>query len=235
MTIEFDATMPYKYQKANYWYNWINNVLPHREYIIDMIYSQEDPPIFKVVVPDGTSEDIQNSLVNSFANYSEPARWFMFHHSDDHFLTTQEIATTDYQLVQSYIQSPNSDDMSAAGSTDKTVLCDMKVIAHLSTTDTSLFTGLDLEAEPVTVSFKIHDKTRNVVISEETVNINQIISAWQTKSPSGPEEEFKTIQIYGLRDQTATFACIWQFFVKVSNPNVSISLNGIQKLYYLQE
>lgn len=235
MTIEFLATMSQNYTKINYYYNWMNNVLPYREYILDMIPSNPNSLTYTIVVPDGTSEEIQNSLINSFASYSEPERWFMFHHSDDHFLTTQEISSTDYQLVQSYIQSPNSDDAAAAGSTDKTVLCDMKVIAHVSTTDTSLFSSLDLENEPVTISFKVHDKTRNVDIAEETVSINEFVSAWQTQSPSGPVEDFKTIQLYGLRDQTATYACIWQFFVKVSNPNVNVTLNGIQKLYYLQE
>ena len=114
---------------------------------------------------------------------------------------------------------------------DQVVFSALKTVFEYATNDISVFaTG----STTCVVNFQVFDYTRNIEITSTTLDISDVITEWQTlaQTQSGPAYKLRSFMIEGLRNVVADFDCIWQFNLSVSNPNVIVKTNSMQRLYY---
>ncbi|CAK0766869.1 hypothetical protein CVIRNUC_003402 [Coccomyxa viridis] len=85
---------------------------------------------------------------------------------------------------------------------------------------------------PVLVTINIFDITRNIQVASQVVDMTSVVTNWQQTVQTGPATGFMTAQFTGIMNKTASYDCIWQFQLSVTDPNVSVNLNALQYLLY---
>lgn len=187
----------------------------------DFTYTDPDLIIDTTVVLNVTEQQNLQTLVN---NYTDPAVFLVLDTTTTDACMSKTTSSATPENVLSFIFSPNNPVGSSTFDSLKTVL-------EYSTTDISLFaTG----STDCTVTFQIFDYTRNAQITLNTFDISDVLLSWKTLSgtTSGPAYVLRSFMVQGLRNLISNYDCIWQFRISVSNPNVSVRSNSMQRLYY---
>lgn len=216
-----------KYEYFRYYVKNISN----NKFIGELINNlQENNPMVKIIaIVENITEEDWNLIGLALLNYIEPNEALILHHTDDHFLNTIETNSQELLVLQSFIQSPHITDMASNKLNVPTVLNDIKIICCLRVNDNNVLSSWNQAIDPISIQFQIYDKTRNIIVSNQIIDISDTV----LNLKNGAElKEFKTLQIYGVKDKIDTYSCIWQFKASISNPNIYLSINGVQKLYY---
>ena len=103
----------------------------------------------------------------------------------------------------------------------------IKTIIQVSSTDPQ-----QVLTSPVQVTISIFDITRNIQVASQVVDVTSIVTNWQQTNQTGTATGFMTAQFTGIMNKTATYDCIWQFQLAVTDPSVSVNLNALQYLLY---
>ena len=107
-----------------------------------------------------------------------------------------------------------------------------KTALSFGTTDVTQFATGDTSC---TITFQIFNSTTNQQLTSNTIDISSTIQAWQTLAQNGgtgAQLAYQTFMVEGLRAFLMTTDSIWQFWIGVSNPNVTVVSNSLQSLYY---
>jgi len=219
--------------KNEYAKNFIKTVSNNKFSLGIGSYNQDNIPSVTIYSNvDTVTEEDWVAIQLALQSYTEPVEYLILHHTDDHFLNTIETNSNDLTVLQSFIQSPPVTDLMSDKANIPMVLNDMKVICCLRVDNSSVLTSWDSVNDPITITFQIYDKTRDTIISTQTLDISNIALNFKNGTTT---VDYKTVQIYGLRDVIDTYSCIWQFRTSISNSNIYLSINGAQKLYYQVE
>jgi len=85
------------------------------------------------------------------------------------------------------------------------------------------------------VTWSIFDYTRNFEIGTQEFDFSDKVIEWATAASNGQTgsvDFYRCMMFDGLITKTTNYDCIWQFKLSVSNPNVTVQMNGLQMLYY---
>lgn len=179
------------------------------------------------VFSDVLSESDQASLSNLVSSYSNPPYWLELDHTESSPLMTNAITSTSNVIMQSVI-------VSQYGQTN-IVLDNMKTIVRYSTENPAYFATWNSNIDPIVFNLSINNYTTNNIVTDISANINTDVATWKQMAIAGSNtlpDIFKTIQIYGLKDKIPNYDCIWLFQGSITNSNVAVSLNSLQKLFY---
>lgn len=182
-------------------------------------------PTLDVWLTDPISQEQVDNFTTLVNNYNEPPYFLIFDHTEDQFLRTVAINTSYLSPLQSWIQSP---DFTVIINPIK--LGDIKILVELTTTDASVFDTWDPIQDPISISLQIFNVTTNQVLVTQNTDITNIITSWKNKT--GYQEAHQTIQLYGFVDLTTNFSNIWKLLGSVTNSNVYLGINSVQKIYY---
>jgi hypothetical protein len=172
----------------------------------------------------------QDLLTQQVQAYVDPPYYKIFRQALDMPLTTENINSTEFVTVNTSINSATV--VADQGTVVK--LGGLKTVVKYTTDDVTQFANFD-ENSTNTVTVQFFDYTRQTVLVTNEININDILTAWKNDAingGSGSRQQLKSSQFYGLIASCPIHDCIWQIRVKVTNPLVAVSLNGLQKLYY---
>lgn len=187
----------------------------------DFSYTDPDLVINTTVVLDGPQLADLQTLVD---DYTDPDVFLLLDTTTTDACCSMYTSSPIPENVLSFIFSP----VNPVGSSTFNAL---KTVMEYSTEDISAFANGNTSC---TVIFEIFDYTRDIQISSNTLDITDILEAWQTlaQTQSGPQYKLRSFMIEGLRNVIANYDCIWQFKISVSNPNVRVRTNSMQRLYY---
>lgn len=189
-------------------------------YYSDFTYTDPDLSITATIVLDGPQYAALQTLVD---NYVDPAVFLILDTTTTDACRSAHTSSSTLENVLSFIFSPTNPLGDSTFNALKTVL-------EYSTDDIALFaTG----STAATVAFSIFDYSRNVEISSAVLDISDVLAGWQAQAPgTGPAYELRSFMVEGLRNVIANYDCIWQFKISVTNPNVKVRTNSMQRLYY---
>ena len=155
------------------------------------------------------------TLVN---NYTDPAVFLQLNTTQTMPSTSASTNSAQATPVMTFIFSnQNSFEQALDG---------IKTVIQVSSTTPQTITG------SVQVTVTIFDITRNIQVATQTVDVTSIITNWQKTAQTGPATGYTTAQYSGIMNQSASYDCIWQFQLSVTNPSVTVNLNGLQYLLY---
>ena len=165
------------------------------------------------------------SFTSAMTSYVDPSSWLQFARVDDAPLFTNPTNSSTLVASHTFIASPRTD--------DSAVIDSMKTVIEYSTSAVEGFAAFNPNSAN-TITVQIYDISRAMVIRSTTFSINSILAGWQASAATGatgPVSVFKSLQLYTLRNMLP-YDCIWQFQLSVSNPQVFVSLHGLQKIWY---
>ena len=84
---------------------------------------------------------------------------------------------------------------------------------------------------------QIFDITRQIAITEKTIDISNITSSWNTLAQSGSTQSnyvLQSVLFDGLNNKTCGYDCIWSTMVKPSDSNFKVRFHSLQHLLYNQ-
>lgn len=171
-----------------------------------------------------TTEE-QDLLTTLVTDYVDPEYFLQLSYTDSLNGTSEKTNEQVLREVQAFI-FPDLNNIQ-----DGTTLDSLKSIIKVQNYAVEGLTGIT--GGSVTVS--VTDKTRDMFIASETVNIDDIITSWNALAATGATGEvtgYKTVMITGLKDKATTFDCIWVFSLSTSDPQIYARLSGLQKLFY---
>jgi hypothetical protein len=130
--------------------------------------------------------------------------------------------------VQSFIfpSSGNSD--------DGTLIDSLKSILKITALDVASFAN----ATTGTLTIELYNYTRDYSITTKVINIDGIVQDWATmasENVTGPNTVYQSVMFSGLMSHTTNYDNIWVFRIGVSDVNMEIRMNGLQKLFYSVE
>lgn len=155
------------------------------------------------------------TLVN---NYTDPAVFLQLNTTQTMPSTSASTSSAQATPVMTFIFTNQN--------SIETVLDGIKTVIQVSSTIPESITG------SVQATVAIHDITRNLQVATQTVDVTSIITNWQQTAQTGPATGYTTAQFSGIMNQSASYDCIWQFQLSVTNPSVTVSLNSLQYLLY---
>ena len=163
------------------------------------------------------------------ADYTDPSYWLELDHTENHSLrsiTTNE--TSCQTFLDTFIIAPYAHDNVVMGS--------MKTVVRCTTPDPSWVSSWNAATSPISVEVCVHCGTTGRDISSNSMDISaDIDAAWRPMVAAGSNTVpplYKSIQLYGFKDASPNSDCIWHLTGSVSDSNVCIDLNGLQKLFY---
>lgn len=110
----------------------------------------------------------------------------------------------------------------------------LKTVLELTLSDQDSIVG-DADTRLV-VDFQLYCQTRKLVLRKIQVDCSDILTSFKTIASSNRTSsvlrDYKSVQLSGLKEFLPDYDCVWQFKVGVSNPLVSVALNGLQSLYF---
>lgn len=162
-----------------------------------------------------------------FNSWNQPSRYLSFFKSETYSLSTERIKSNDLQVVNSFIMAGFS-----PADNEEISLASLKTIIGTHTNNVENFanySGTD------TVTIQLYSLTLDTLIIENVINLAEVTSAWKTKAlanETGKVDTWKTHQVFGIDNYLPSYDCIWQWRVSCTHPDIEISLNGQQRLFY---
>ncbi len=187
-------------------------------------YTYSDPELTIFTTDELTNEQLL-SVETIIQNYSDPAVFLVLNSTVPDTVRSITTNSTTPEVVQTFIFTNTNQYGSGTFNAIKTVL-------EYATDDVSLWANFE---DQLTVTFKIHCYTRNVDISEFTINITDVANTWKQmalNNQTGPHSVYRTFQVEGLRSSVANFDCLWNYILSVSDPNLKATVHAKQMLYY---
>jgi hypothetical protein len=176
----------------------------------------------------------QSQLAALVAAYTDPSVYLVLAGTESHSGVTETTNSTTLRDVQAFchprVTLPNGDNVRPDGS----VLDQIKVFLKLSVADVS--TVADLGSG--NVGIQIYDKSRNIAISDLTVDVSAQLQQFQAAAQAnetGFATAYKSVQIYGLRSHLLQCDCMWVFRLSSPDSRITVSMNGFQKLFFTLE
>lgn len=168
-----------------------------------------------------------NTLV---ASYTDPAQFLVFDHSESlamHSHYTEDvdnIRIDNKYILQTFVfVNRNSEGL---------VLDSCKTIVEYTCDNVQNF----VDTTSGNVNVEIYDITRNVSISNKTIDISPIATQWNTLAQTGSTSGstiFASTTFDGLMNKTTGYDVIFQLRGSITNPpNFDFRLNGLQYLFY---
>lgn len=165
-------------------------------------------------------------LVN---DYVDPSVFLQFHHTEtialhSHFTKDTDISSSDdLSIIQTLIFSANK-------CNGGDVLDTAKTVVEYYCPNPQLFTETS-----GSIILELYDITRDVIISSQTIDLEEIATNWNTLAASGstsPNTMYKSFSFTGLMNKTPSYDCIWQFRGVASHASFTFRINGLQYIYY---
>ena len=171
------------------------------------------------------------TLVNG---YVEPAYYLNFSRTESTALHSHYTCETDLiqdtggnKIVQTLIftnrNTPNGE-----------VLDCLKTVIEYNTPNVQNF----LNTTSGSATFQIYDITRNYLISNQTIDISNIATQWNTLALTGSTQGntvYQTNVCAGLLGKSTTYDCVWQYKMNTSSPLFNVRMNGLQYIFSNQE
>ena len=191
-------------------------------------------PTLTVNTSAALTADQLTTLTNLVNTYIEPPYYLTFARTESttlhsHYTNDPDLieATNGNKIVQTMIFSNRNTPNGEVLDCSKTILefCSPNVHDFINTTTGS-------------VQFEIYDITRNFQISQQTIDIFNIATQWNTLAQTGlttSNTVFQTTVCPGLLNKSTNYDCIWQFRLSTSNPTFTCRMNGLQYIFSNQQ
>lgn len=162
--------------------------------------------------------DVELQKLTTFVeNYVDPAVYLLFNNAISYPLSSNSTNSTSFMPVQNIIyQNQNTENL---------VMDSMKTVLVIKSSTPNL-----LMDSSYFVEMQIMDKTRNIQIFSGRLDITSLVNGWSLMSTA--QNTVKSWQLYGLASKTPSYDVIFQFSMRVSNPNLFVQLNALQFLFY---
>jgi hypothetical protein len=108
----------------------------------------------------------------------------------------------------------------------------IKTILEYTTEDVQAFLNA---SGSYSVHFEIRCYTRDITLESFDIDITDIVMGWKTMAENavtGKQTVYRTFLIEGLRHKVASYDCLWNYYVAVSDANIFVTAHGRQMLYY---
>ena len=190
--------------------------------------------------------DADKAALDAFvAAYVEPPCYLSLQRSQMLTMQSGTINTADdFAYLQTLtVVPPDPSDVEAAGPGGLTE--SIKTVVRCTTGNLDYFRTWDSNADPITATVRVWDWATASVVASNTVDFSSNIAALWVPLARGEDlpaahAAYSNMQLFGpcvcqsvqVYGATPTAAAIWQLHGRVSNSNVSISLNGLQQLQY---
>ncbi len=149
--------------------------------------------------------------------YVDPAVYLLFSNAISYPLSSNSTNSTTLVPVQNIIyQNQNTANL---------VMDSMKTVLVINSATPNL-----LRDSTYFVDMQVMDKTRNIQIFSGRLDITSLVNGWSMLSTA--QNTVRSWQLYGLASKTPSYDVIFQFSMRVSNPNLSVQLNALQFLFY---
>ena len=170
------------------------------------------------------------TLINA---YVDPAIFLSFNHVEtfpSHTPSTNNLSNSiinDNLVLQTFIFSAKQENnvvLDSAKTIVEFICPNVKNFLNI-TTGSTLETGLCIQ-----------DITRNIMISSQDVNIDNIITIWHDLAATGSTQsnsQFKAVQYTGLMNKNPSYDCIWQLCSPAPfDSNFTFRCHSLQYIYY---
>lgn len=199
-------------------------------------------PTVEVHVTKELPPDQEAELTRAVQEYKDPSSWWTLHSTENLFLGTPLVNSQEPTVVQTFIVSPPSSDTAGVLDSIKTMLlCQCTDVRDFEFWNSDN-NNTDDAAGPASgarcwATIELYDLTQMQTVVKHEQSLDDVCSEWRAlavdKHASGKGESWKAVQLYGLKGMMPGADAVWQFKLHVSNPMISVSLNGMQKLYYM--
>ena len=171
-----------------------------------------------VVTSQPLTSDQAAQLATLVNNYTDPAVFLQ--------LNTTQTMPSSSSSTSSAVAVPVMTFIFTNQTTFDLALDGIKTILQVSSATPQSITG------SVQATITIFDITRNIQVATQIVDVTNIITGWQQTSQTGPATGYMTALFTGIMNKSASYDCIWQFQLSVTNPGVTVNLNALQYLLY---
>jgi hypothetical protein len=179
------------------------------------------------IVASRTLTDAESTALQTFVNaYQDPVEYLELNYVTSNASKSKGISSSTLSPAITWILSgtSNTDSMGIFNAL-KTVLC-------TQTNDMSLFA----DVQSVSVQFELYSVTRDYVMASITIDISDVVASWKASVLAGTlgasDMNLKSIMLDNLKNCMCDYDNICQIKLSVTNPNICVSTNGMQLLYY---
>ena len=176
------------------------------------------------------TDDQVTQLITLITNYIAPPYVLIYNNSQSyplhtHYNNDQDISydSDNNSVVQLFIFNNNN------SSTLK--LDAFKTIIEYTTPNVQNY----LNTTSGTLYFQIYDNTRDIIITETTIDISSYATQWNTLAQTGSTTSntiYDTLYLDGMMNKTTDYDNVWMLKIKTSDSNYISRLHGMQHLYY---
>lgn len=171
-----------------------------------------------VITSQPLTSDQAAQLATLINNYTDPAVFLQ--------LNTTQTMPSSSSSTNSAVAVPVMTFIFTNQTTFDLALDGIKTILQVSAATPQSITG------SVQATITIFDITRNIQVATQIVDVTNLITGWQQTNQNGAATGYMTALFTGIMNKSASYDCIWQFQLSVTNPGVTVNLNALQYLLY---
>ena len=221
MSVEYDYTKPGVVK------TFVIDAQLHTLFPNNYSYFIYGDPNLQLFFNEALTDDEKTQLDNYVANYVDPAQYFVLSR-------TVPAPGVFYSITESTPTVAATFFNTATTSPTQNVLNSIKVICDYAIADITQAPNLPASAN---ITFTLFDVTRNWSLFTNVFDISSTLQQFQSMYASdntltGTKHIYSTLQFDSLSQYTTNYDTIQQFMVSISTPEVSMTLNSIQMLYY---
>ncbi len=181
------------------------------------------------------TEEQLTELTSVVDNYVDPATYLTLNRTESyalhsHFTADPANVVVDGKFVMQTLIFKNSEN------TESVALDAIKTIVEYNCPDPVAFYASSAGQTVGHVNIELYDVSRNLSISNLTVDLNEIADQWNTlgaANNSAPNTKWRSLLFSGLMNLSTNYDCIWQVRGSVSDPaTFDYRINGMQYLFY---
>ena len=164
------------------------------------------------------------SVRNLVEAYTDPGVWLTLSHTEQLPMISLPTSSAVPVPLQSIIVGPVIPDSGVC-------VDGIKTVVQYATENTSAFAG---DQSGAILTFEIYCVTTDTIVMSVVQDIASVVGEFQAKSGMAQSANvWRSLQVHGLMTKYPKDSYgVWQYRVGISNPNISVSLHGLQKLYY---
>ncbi len=177
------------------------------------------------------NEAEQATLADAIAAWVDPPVWLELERTESTLMRSTPTSSPHCSdFLETFIMSPYHENERDV------VMASMKTIVRCEAPDLGWVAAWDPATAPITVDVCLYCGTTQRTLSSASVDMSAVLdAAWRplalAGSNAGPAV-YRSAQMYGLESCNPSSDRIWHLQGAVSNSNVAINLNGLQRLYY---
>lgn len=177
------------------------------------------------------SAEEQATLAAAIAEWVDPPFWLELERTENTLMRSIQTSETHCStFLETFIMSPYLEHERDV------VMGSMKTIVRCDTADLSWVPAWDPTTSPITIDVCLYCGTTERTLSSASVDMSAALDeAWRPLALAGSNvgpAVYKSAQLYGLDSCNPSSDRIWHLQGGVSDSNVTINLNGLQRLYY---